>query len=127
MHFLANRGLQLLQQLLLYPCTETEMETEMSMTDLEMKLMNEFARCEMNEINGAVPESASDVFTHLWADERAAALGISEQAVGGLLTSLAKKGFCVVLKQNRYEPDGGFEFTEAGFEAWNADDRADKA
>jgi len=95
------------------------------MTNLEIKLMNLFARCEMNSINGAVPQSADDVNTYTWADERAAELGITEKGVGGVMSSLMAKGFigCTTDEGD----DNGVWFTDAGFAAWNAHPLADKS
>jgi hypothetical protein len=99
----------------------------MTITDLEMKLMNNIARCEMNQINGAVPESAHDVNTYIWPDERSADLGISEQAFGGVMTSLQRKGLIWVCIDSHDLDDSGMGFEAAGFDAWNADPRANKA
>lgn len=102
------------------------------LTDLEYRLMDVFAHCEMNESNGLTPKSADEVRTYLWADARAIELEISEQAVGGLLTSLQNKGFIGIVAPNckfnaderggsrggNRDPDGGFWFTEEGFAAW---------
>ena len=97
------------------------------MTNLEINLMNLIARCEMNQINGGVPESADDVNTYIWADERGAEMGISEKAVGGVMSSLQAKGLIWVCIDRADPDDSGMGFTEAGFAAWSADDRADKA
>jgi hypothetical protein len=94
------------------------------MTDLQMQFMNLIARCEMNQINGAVPHCADDVNTYLWADERASAMGISEKAVGGVITSLQTAGLIGIYID---KDDSGVWFTEAGFAAWNAGVCADKA
>ena len=95
-----------------------------NLTEKEIRFMNLIARCEMNQINGAVPETANDVNTYTWADERAADMGISEKAVGGIMSSLMEKGFigCTTDEGD----DNGVWFTDAGFAAWDADDRADK-
>ena len=98
-----------------------------NLTQNEINLMNSIARCEMNQINGGVPESADDVNTYIWADERARELGISENAVGGVMTSLQQKG-CIWVCIDRVDPDdSGMGFTEAGFTTWIADERADKS
>lgn len=91
-----------------------------ALTALELALMNEYAFCEMNQGNGARPNSAADVWTYLWADIRAANLKISAKAVGGLLTSLSSKGFIAVEAPCKDDPDGGVSFTEAGYAAWAA-------
>lgn len=90
------------------------------LTELEFQLMDLYAHCEMTQLNGATPTQYKDVNTYLWADERAAALEISEQAVGGLLTSLQNKGFIGVVKPTRQDKDGSFWFTETGFDAWHS-------
>jgi hypothetical protein len=90
------------------------------MTDLEFKLFDTMAHCEMTACNGDTPTSHSQIWTYLWADERASALGVSEQAIGGLFTSLAAKGFAHIQKPTKGDPDGGFTATEAGFNAWKS-------
>ena len=96
------------------------------MTELEIKFMNIIARCEMNQINGGVPETADDVNTYVWADERAAAMEISEKAVGGVMASLVKKELIGVYVEKSDPDDSGVWFTEAGFAAWNSHPDADK-
>lgn len=95
-------------------------ETATALTALEFQLMDLYAHCEMTATNGATPESAKDVWTYLWADVRAKDMGIDAKAVGGLLTSLASKGFAVVNKPSKGDKDGGFAFTDEGFAAWSA-------
>jgi len=97
------------------------------MTDLEINLMNLIARCEMNQINGGVPESADDVNTYIWADERAAEMSITAKAVGGVMSSLQTKGLIWVCIDRADPDDSGMGFTDAGFASWNTDDRADKS
>lgn len=93
-----------------------------TLTDKEFELLNLWAYCEMNQINGARPETADDVHTYTWADERAAEMGISEKAVGGIMSSLLEKGLigCTTDEGD----DNGVWFTEAGYEAWNAREAA---
>jgi hypothetical protein len=97
------------------------------MTDLEFAALNLFAYCEMNQINGSRPESHKDVHTYLWADQRAAALGITEQAFGGVLTSLQSKGLITVSAPSPDDKDSGVSFTEQGYAAWDAAAKAKKA
>tara|TARA_R110002020_G_scaffold184471_1_gene381447 strand:+ start:143 stop:436 length:294 start_codon:yes stop_codon:yes gene_type:complete len=97
----------------------------MNLTTLEMQLMNNIARCEMNQNNGGVPECADDVHTYTWPDERSAAMGIGERGFGGVMSSLLQKG-CIGCTLNEGD-DNGIWFTDAGFEVWNADDRKDDA
>jgi len=97
------------------------------LTQNEIDLLNSIARCEMNQINGAVPESANDVNTYIWAAERAAELGISEKALGGAMSSLQNKGLIWVCIERSDPGDSGMGLTETGFAAWNADERADKS
>ncbi len=89
-------------------------------TPKEMLLLENIAHSEMCAANGATPESAADTNSYLWADERASALGISEQAVGGLLTTLQAKAAIGVTRPTRQDPDGGVWFTDGGFTAWMA-------
>lgn len=99
------------------------------MTDLtqnEINYLNSIARCEMNQINGGVPECADDVDTYIWADERAGELKISEKAVGGVMSSLQNKNLIWVCVDRDEPTDSGVGFTEAGFAAWLADARAEK-
>lgn len=91
------------------------------LTDLQYRLMDLYAHCEMNGPNGATPTQASDVNTYLWVDERAKNLGLSRQACGGVLTSLYNEGLVNMQSPSRGDPDGGFQFTEAGFQAWRAE------
>ena len=95
------------------------------MTNLQVEFMNLIARCEMNQVNGAVPESAQDVHTYTWADERAAMLGITKKELGAVMSSLIAKGY--IGCTSWMGDDNGVWFTEAGFAAWNADVRADKS
>ena len=88
------------------------------MTELEFALFDVYAHCEMNSANGATPESADEIWTYLWADERASALKLTEQQVGGLLTSLVNKGFAKVIKPSKGDKDGSFNATPEGFAAW---------
>lgn len=80
--------------------------------------MTNLTQNEMSQINGAGPESHHDVNTDIWAEEK---------AVGGVMSSLQNKGLiwaCI----DRQDPDySGCGFTEADFEAWSADERADKS
>jgi len=103
-----------------------------NLTNLEAQLLNDIAYDEMTASNGARPESANEASAYLWADERAARLGISEKAVGGVLTSLQKKGLIGVTAPNckhneeerngtrraNRDPDGAVWFTDAGYEAF---------
>lgn len=92
-------------------------------TALEQKLLVDIALDEMNTSNGAEPQSHTEVHCYLWADERASRLGVSEQAIGGLLTSLQKKGAIGVSPQCRQDPDGGIWFTEFGFDVYKTIDQ----
>jgi hypothetical protein len=96
------------------------------LTEKEFTLLDIFAHCEMNSTNGATPTSTRDVHTYLWPDERAEAMGVSEQAVGGILASLLDKKFCQIVSvadspKVEGDTDGRFWFTEAGFTAWRAE------
>jgi hypothetical protein len=91
----------------------------MSLTDMQFKLMNHIAHCEMNTINGATPKTADDVNTYLWVDGWATSLGYTEYQIGGCLSSLTVAGLVWVTPKSRSDPDGGVGFTAAGFEAWN--------
>lgn len=97
-----------------------------NLTQNEITLLNSIARCEMNRINGGVPECADDVNTYIWAEERAGELGISEKAVGGVMSSLQNKGLIWVCVDRKDPDDSGIGFTETGFVAWNDDERANK-
>ena len=97
------------------------------LTDKQINYMNIIARCLMNSINGAVPESADEVDTFVWADERAANMGISEKALGGVMSSLQNEEYIWVSIDNRYPDESGVGFTEKGFNVWSADSRADKS
>jgi hypothetical protein len=88
--------------------------------------MNIIARCHWNQINGAVPTCADDVDTYTWADERASDLGVSEKALGGIMSSLAKKGLICAYKDSENPDASSVCFTEAGFAAWDAHPDADK-
>ncbi len=94
------------------------------LTELEFKALDHYAHCEMSPVNGAKPEALGDTGTYLWPDEAAAALGISEQALGGVLTSLATKGLATIAGCTSEDPEGQFNFTEAGFAAWQAKHRS---
>ena len=106
---------------------------EKKLTDLEFRLMDNIAHCEMGPLNTGTPTCADEANTFLWLDDRAVALGISAQSAGGVLTSLKKKGFIGVLspnvkmsnnpqaqRNNGRDPDGGVWFTDAGFEVWKS-------
>ncbi len=95
------------------------------MTKLEIKLMNLFARCEMNQTNGAVPICADDVVTYTWAEELAAELGISKWGIGGIMHSLLEKG--LIGCSTGEGDDNTVSFTDAGFAAWDAHPDADKS
>lgn len=89
-------------------------------TDKEMQLLENIAHDEVTTCNGATPTKADETSAYLWADDRAKALGITGQAIGGLLTSLQTKGAIGVSAACREDPDGGVWFTEAGLAAWMA-------
>lgn len=94
-----------------------------TLTSLQIAVLNEYARCEMNGANGgtkwlATSGNSEDTWTYLWADEHAANLGISEQSLGGVLTSLQTAGLITMTAPSRGDKDGSFKMTEAGFEAW---------
>lgn len=111
-----------------------------NLTALEAKLLNNIAYDEMNSSNTRTPVSHDEVHCYLWLDERANALGISEQAAGGVLTSLQKKGLIGVeapnckhndeeregTRRGNRDPDGGVWFTEAGFAAFQKVDAENK-
>lgn len=88
------------------------------LTELQFKALNHYAHCEMNASNGATPTCIEDLGTYLWADIAATALGISDQAMGGVLTSLTQAGLAVIQAPGRGDPDGLFNFTDRGFAAW---------
>lgn len=90
----------------------------MALTQLQYLFMDAVAHCEMNQGNGATPECADEVNTYLWADERAAKLKITRQAVGGVITSLTEAGMIGVRTADKKDKDGAAWFTEEGFEAW---------
>jgi hypothetical protein len=94
-----------------------------TLTDMQYALMNLIAHHEMNTTNGATPEKHSDVNTWLWADEFAKELSLTEEQVGGLLTTLTEAELIGVhkAKKKRGQPDESTVwFTEAGFLAWQA-------
>ncbi len=93
------------------------------LTNLEFNYMNEIARCEMNSINGARPECANEVDTYIWADERAANLGISEKALGGVMSSLIQKGL-ISCSWEENPADSGVSFTEAGYKVWDEKEKS---
>lgn len=90
------------------------------MTNLETRYMSLIATCEMNANNGAEPKVADDVNTYTWPEERAADLGITERALGGVMTSLQNKGLIWVSIDPSDPDDNGVGFTEEGFDAWRA-------
>ena len=98
-----------------------------NLTQNEIGLLNSIARCEMNSNNGDVPDFAFDVNTYVWAGERGGELGLSEKAVGGVMSSLQSKGLIWVCIDSVDPDDSGMGFTEAGFAAWSADERANKS
>lgn len=112
--------------------TETQTQTEggaeggtdqpepIVLTDLEFGLMDLIAHAEHNQTNGATPTETREVHTWLWADEWAKELGITEQAAGGVLSSLAQKG-AIQMDTTGKKADRGVWFLDAGFTAWRAD------
>jgi len=97
---------------------QTSTDFTPNLTKLEREYMDLIAYCEMNTSNGSRPESYIEVNTYNWADERAAELGISEKALGGVMASLAQKGLIDSYPAGRDDPDGGVWFTEEGFKVW---------
>ena len=93
-----------------------------SLTKLQAQLMNLVAHAEHNPNNGSRPTCAADVATWLWADELAKNMGISEKAVGGVITSLTEAGLVnvniVTAKQRKMGDDSSISFTDAGFAAF---------
>jgi hypothetical protein len=88
-----------------------------ALTDFEFRYLDLIAYDEMTAVNGGEPETYSDVHVYNWSDERAADLGISEQALGGIMSSLIQKGLIVVNEpDNRY--DSTVSMTRVGFAAW---------
>lgn len=103
----------------------------MTTTALQAKLLDLLAHSEWNSNNGATPECAEDVNTWFFADILAGDMGISEHALGGVVTSLQEAGLIGVnivtkAQHRRTGDDSGIWFTEAGFNAWAALDLADK-
>lgn len=90
------------------------------LTDLEYGMMDLIAHAEHNTPNGATPEKAADVHTWLWADELAKNLGISEQAAGGVLSSLAQKG-AIQMDVSGKKEDRTVWFTDLGFALFRRD------
>lgn len=92
--------------------------TEITLTDLEINYLDNIAFCEMNVTNGGTPESDDDVNTYTWADERAGCLGITEKGIGGVMSSLVKKGLIWSVIDREDRDDDGVGFTGLGFEVW---------
>lgn len=91
-----------------------------SVTELEAKALTHYAYDEMNQNNGAQPESADDVDCYLWVDQLAAALDIKISAAKGVVGSLTAKGLISIIQED--DPnDTGICFTEEGFNAWKLD------
>jgi len=86
------------------------------LTPMQYALMNRIAHDQYNTTNGATPTSAADVATWLFAADWAADLGLTEQQVGGVLTSLENAEYVSMYKGD----ESTVNFTEAGFAAWQA-------
>lgn len=96
-----------------------------NLTRNQIELLEIFANCEMNGANGSIEwllESGDEsmTWTYLWADERASAMNVSEQVIGGILTSLQNEGMITMSKPTRGDKDGSFRMTAEGFAAWKA-------
>lgn len=102
-----------------------------NLTRNQIELLEVFANCEMNGANGSIEYLLSDsgdaqmTWTYLWADERASAMGVSEQVIGGILTSLQNEGMISMLRPGKGagcsgDKDGSFIMTPEGFAAWKA-------
>lgn len=94
----------------------------MALTPLQFQLMDLVAHSEYNAGNGSTPQSASDVDVWFWADQLASSMGISEKAVGGVVSSLMTAGYVdvniVSAAERRRGDEDSIGFTEAGFAAW---------
>jgi len=94
-----------------------------TLTDLQYRVMNRIAHDEYCTSNGATPTDHTDVTTWLWADEYAKDVGLTEQQVGGVLTSLENAGYISMYKAPKVagqQDESTVSFTEAGFAAWQA-------
>lgn len=90
------------------------------LTDLQMKLANLIAINDYTAVNGAVPECFAEVDEGVWfwADEFAGEMGISEQALGGVVTSM--KNEQLLYTEDEGTEDAYIGLTEKGFAAWQA-------
>ena len=93
-------------------------------TKLEADFLEIIAMNEMNESNGSYPESADEVNCYLWLDEYCVDMGISINAIKGVLTSCKKKGWVRTVDEG--SEDAGISFTEEGYNAFVASYKGEK-
>ncbi len=99
------------------------------LTNLQFGVLNEMAHSEFTQDNGSTPDTAVSVNVWFWPDEMAKELGITEHALGGVVASLVNAGLVevhIVSKKDkkRYNDESTIAFTQAGFDAWQADFKA---
>lgn len=87
------------------------------LTDLQYRLLDAIAHSQWSPVNCATPTSKLETGTWYYADVFAGDIGISEQAVGGVTTSLTERGLIVV--HIEADPkESVVDFTDEGFAAW---------
>ena len=91
----------------------------MTITTNQYNVLNAIAHHEMAPMNGSTPSRFEDCgSTFLWADDFAGPDNLSEQQVGGVISSLLKDGMVNVEEWD--DEDNVIAITQAGFDAWQS-------
>lgn len=100
------------------------------LTMLEYKVLQWIAYNQMNELNGARPENATQTACYCWVDEMADAIGKDQKVVKGVLGSLTNKEFIGTNQVSTDERKTGDEdtiwMTPAGYMAWDEAEKIQK-
>lgn len=88
----------------------------MHLTELETQLIHHITHNDYVEIHPDM--TAADTESWWWPDELAINMKISEQAVGGVASSLVKKGLIGLIDEGT--DDAGVWLTEKGFALWRS-------
>lgn len=91
------------------------------LTPNEVALLNELAASPY-KLNGSEPPRSAEDATMMWwwPSDLCLQIGLSEQELGGVASSLIKKGLITIHPSERTDEDDTVSFTEAGFKAWAA-------
>lgn len=97
--------------------TGDEFQEAYGLTELQYRLLDAIAHSQWSPVNMATPTTKAETGTWYYADVFAGDIGCSEQAVGGITTSLTEAGLITVFIEADPK-ESVVDFTDEGFKAW---------